>query len=135
MRFKAFPDKEIGKRAVTHYKVLERFGYVTVVECKLETGRTHQIRVHMNSIGHPLFNDDRYGGDRILNGTIYSKYKQFIDNCFKILPRHALHAKTLGFIHPITGKHIFLENNIPDDMVALMEKWRKYSMSKELEEE
>lgn len=135
MKFKAFPDKEVGKRAVTHYKVLERFGYVTVVECQLETGRTHQIRVHMNSIGHPLFNDDRYGGDRILNGTIYSKYKQFIDNCFKILPRHALHAKTLGFVHPITGKHIFLENNIPEDMVALMHKWRKYSMNKELEEE
>lgn len=135
MKFKAFPNKETGKRAVTHYKVLERFGYVTVIECQLETGRTHQIRVHMNSIGHPLFNDDRYGGDRILNGTIYSKYKQFIDNCFKILPRHALHAKTLGFIHPIDGKHIFVENEIPQDMVALMDKWRKYSMNKELEEE
>lgn len=136
LRFKAFsPDSEIGKHAVTHYKVLERFGYVTLIECQLETGRTHQIRVHMNSIGHPLFNDDRYGGDRILNGTIYSKYKQFIDNCFRLLPRHALHAKTLGFEHPVTGKHIFLENEIPSDMVALIEKWRNYSMSKVLEEE
>ena len=136
MRFKAFdPESGIGKHAVTHYKVLERFGYVTLIECRLETGRTHQIRVHMNSIGHPLFNDDRYGGDRILNGTIYSKYKQFIDNCFKLLPRHALHAKTLGFTHPVTGKHVFLENDIPDDMLALIAKWRNYSMSKVLEEE
>lgn len=136
MRFKAFdPENGIGKHAVTHYKVLERFGYVTLIECRLETGRTHQIRVHMNSIGHPLFNDDRYGGDRILNGTIYSKYKQFIDNCFKLLPRHALHAKTLGFTHPVTGRHVFLENNIPDDMLALIAKWRNYSMSKVLEEE
>ncbi len=136
MKFKAFdPESGIGKHAVTHYKVIERFGYVTLIECKLETGRTHQIRVHMNSIGHPLFNDDRYGGDRILNGTIYSKYKQFIDNCFKLLPRHALHAKTLGFTHPINGKHVFLENNIPDDMLALIAKWRNYSMSKVLEED
>lgn len=135
MKFKAFPDGEVGKHAVTHYRVLERFGYVTLIECQLETGRTHQIRVHMNHLGHPLFNDDRYGGDRILNGTLYSKYKQFIDNCFKLLPRHALHAKTLGFTHPVTGKHIFLENDIPDDMMALISKWRNYSMSKVLEEE
>lgn len=135
LRFRVFPEGETGKHAVTHYKVLERFGYVTVVECQLETGRTHQIRVHMNYIGHPLFNDDRYGGDRILKGTLYAKYKQFIDNCFKLLPRHALHARTLGFIHPTTGKHIFLENKTPDDMNALIEKWRKYSMNQVLEEE
>lgn len=135
MKFKAFPDGEVGKHAVTHYRVLERFGYVTLIECQLETGRTHQIRVHMNHLGHPLFNDDRYGGDYIRNGTLYSKYKQFIDNCFKILPRHALHAKTLGFIHPVTGKHIFLENDIPSDMQALINKWRNYSMSKVLEED
>jgi pseudouridine synthase, RluA family len=108
LRFKVFPCGDCGKPAITHYKVLERFGYVTLVECKLETGRTHQIRVHMNYLGHPLFNDDRYGGDKILNGTIYSKYKQFIDNCFKLLPRQALHAKTLGFKHPKTGKEVFL---------------------------
>lgn len=135
LRFKVFPDGENGKHAVTHYKVLERFGYVTLVECQLETGRTHQIRVHMNYIGHPLFNDDRYGGDRILKGALYTKYKQFIDNCFELLPRHALHAKTLGFTHPITGKHVFLENQIPSDMAALIEKWRKYSMNQKLEEE
>ena len=135
LRFKVFPDAEMGKHAVTHYKVIERFGYVTLIECKLETGRTHQIRVHMNHIGHPLFNDDRYGGDRILKGTLYTKYTQFIDNCFELLPRHALHAKTLGFEHPTTKEHIFLENDTPADMQALIEKWRKYSMHRELEEE
>ncbi|MEG0517765.1 MAG: RluA family pseudouridine synthase [Bacteroidales bacterium] len=135
MRFKVFPNGETGKHAVTHYRVLERLGYVTLVECQLETGRTHQIRVHMTHIGHPLFNDDRYGGDRILKGTLYTKYKQFIDNCFELLPRHALHAKTLGFVHPRTGKHIFLENQLPADMVALIEKWRKYGMNQVLEEE
>ena len=135
LRFKVFPDGEIGKHAVTHYKVLERFGYVTLVECKLETGRTHQIRVHMNHIGHPLFNDDRYGGDKILKGTLYAKYKQFIDNCFKLLPRQALHAKTLGLDHPVTGKHIFFETPLPADMVALIEKWRKYANSQALEED
>lgn len=127
MRFKVFPDGSAGKRAVTHYKVLERFGYVTLVECRLETGRTHQIRVHMNYIGHPLFNDDRYGGDRILKGTLYTKYKQFIDNCFKLLPRQALHAKTLGFVHPTTKKEISFDSEIPSDMSALLEKWRKYA--------
>lgn len=126
LRFKVFPDGSQGKHAVTHFKVLERMGYVTVVECQLETGRTHQIRVHMNHIGHPLFNDDRYGGDRVLKGTLYSKYKQFIDNCFAIMPRHALHAKTLGFIHPRTGEHIFVEKELPEDMVKLIEKWRNY---------
>lgn len=135
MRFKVFPNGDYGKHAVTHYRVLERFGYVTLVECILETGRTHQIRVHMNHIGHPLFNDDRYGGDRILKGTLYSKYKQFIDNCFQLLPRQALHAKTLGFDHPVTGKHLFFETPLPADMVALIEKWRKYANSQALEEE
>lgn len=127
LRFKVFPDGSAGKRAVTHYKVLERFGYVTLVECVLETGRTHQIRVHMNHIGHPLFNDDRYGGDRILKGTLYAKYKQFIDNCFEIMPRQALHAKTLGFIHPRTKKEISFSSEIPSDMSNLIGKWRKYS--------
>lgn len=135
MKFRVFPDGSQGKHAVTHFRVLERFGYVTMVECILETGRTHQIRVHMNYIGHPLFNDDRYGGDQILKGTIYTKYKQFIDNCFKILPRHALHAKTLGFVHPRTKKQILLDSELPEDMTALIEKWRKYALVKELEEE
>ena len=124
LRYRVVEDGS-GKHAVTHYRVLERFGYVTLVECQLETGRTHQIRVHMNHIGHPLFNDDRYGGDRIRKGTLYTKYKQFIENCFEIMPRHALHAKTLGFEHPITGKHIFLESALPDDFTAVIEKWRK----------
>lgn len=135
LRFKVFPEGECGKHAVTHYRVIERMGYVTVVECKLETGRTHQIRVHMNHIGHPLFNDDRYGGDRILKGTLYSKYKQFIDNCFQIMPRHALHAKTLGFAHPRSGERIFIESELPDDMVGLMEKWRNYSKNRNLQDE
>jgi len=129
MRFKVFPDGDKGKRAVTHYKVLERFGFVTVVECKLETGRTHQIRVHFNHIGHPLFNDERYDGAEIRQGTIYAKYRQFIENCFKILPRQALHAKTLGFIHPSTGKFICFDSNLPDDMTNLIEKWRNYASS------
>lgn len=124
LRYRVVEDGS-GKHAVTHYRVLERFGYVTLVECQLETGRTHQIRVHMNHIGHPLFNDERYGGDRIRKGTLYTKYKQFIENCFEVMPRHALHAKTLGFEHPITGKHIFLESALPDDFTAVIEKWRK----------
>ncbi len=127
LRFKVFPDGEQGKTAVTHYRVLERFGYVTLVECILETGRTHQIRVHMNHIGHPLFNDDRYGGDRILKGAVYARYKQFIDNCFSIMPRQALHAKTLGFTHPSTGKRVFFDSELPDDFKALIEKWRNYT--------
>ncbi len=127
LRFKVFPNGENGKHAVTHYKVLERFGYVTVVECQLETGRTHQIRVHFNWIGHPLFNDERYDGSEIRKGTIYAKYRQFIENCFKILPRQALHAKTLGFVHPRTKKHMSFDSELPDDMKALIEKWRKYS--------
>ncbi len=130
-----FPDGEHGKHAVTHYKVLERFGYVTLVECKLETGRTHQIRAHFRYIGHPLFNDETYGGDRILKGTTFTRYKQFIQNCFKVCPRHALHAKTLGFLHPITGKPMFFESVLPDDMQQLLEKWRHYAKHKAYEEE
>jgi 23S rRNA pseudouridine1911/1915/1917 synthase len=125
--FDAYPDGETGKHAITHFKVLERFNYVTLVECKLETGRTHQIRVHMKHIGHTLFNDMEYGGDKILKGTIYAKYKQFVDNCFEACPRCALHAKTLGFIHPATGKEIFFESTLPTDMETVIEKWRQYS--------
>ena len=137
MRFKVFPDGDHGKHAVTHYRVLERFGYVTVVECRLETGRTHQIRVHFNWIGHPLFNDARYDGAEIRKGTIYAKYRKFIENCFAILPRQALHAKTLGFVHARTGKMVRFDSPLPDDMQALMDKWRKYSgnMSQFLTEE
>ena len=120
-------DLEKGKPAVTHYKVLEHLGYVTLVSCKLETGRTHQIRVHMKHIGHTLFNDERYGGSAILKGTTFSKYKQFVDNCFKVLPRQALHAKTLGFIHPTTNEFMRFEAPIPDDMEACLYKWRNYS--------
>lgn len=125
--FDAYPEGDTGKHAITHFKVLERFNYVTLVECKLETGRTHQIRVHMKHIGHTLFNDIEYGGDKILKGTIYSKYKQFVDNCFEACPRCALHAKTLGFIHPHTGKEIFFESPLPADMEAAIDKWRQYS--------
>ncbi|WP_104734540.1 RluA family pseudouridine synthase [Hanstruepera ponticola] len=120
-------DADKGKPAVTHYKVLERLGYVTLVSCKLETGRTHQIRVHMKHMGHTLFNDERYGGERILKGTTFTKYKQFVENCFKILPRQALHAKTLGFMHPKTGKMLRFDSEIPEDMQACVEKWRQYS--------
>ncbi len=122
-------DAENGKPAVTHYKVLERLGYVTLVSCKLETGRTHQIRVHMKHIGHTLFNDERYGGDRILKGTTFTKYKQFVENCFKILPRQALHAKTLGFEHPVTGKWMSFNTELPQDMVDCIDKWRGYAKS------
>ena len=127
LRFRVYEEEDKGKHAVTHYKVLERFGFVTFVECRLETGRTHQIRVHMAHIGHPLFNDSRYGGAEIRKGTIYAKYKQFIQNCFTICPRQALHAKTLGFEHPRTGKHVSFDSPLPADMEALLEKWRKYS--------
>jgi len=119
--------EEKGKPAKTHYKVLERFGYVTLVSCRLETGRTHQIRVHLKYIGHTLFNDERYGGEKILKGTNFSKYKQFVDNCFKVLPRQALHARTLGFVHPTTEKLMRFESPIPDDILQCIEKWRKYS--------
>lgn len=127
------PGSEEGKHAVTHYKVIERFGYVTFIECKLETGRTHQIRVHMKSIGHPLFNDNEYGGDIILKGLNTAKYKQFIQNCFELLPRQALHAKTLGITHPITGEKLFFDSEIPADMQAVLDKWRKYMKDKVLE--
>ena len=127
--FDAYPDGEHGKEAITHYKVLERFGYVSLVQCELETGRTHQIRVHMKHIGHPLFNDELYGGDKIIKGTIFTKYKQFVENCFSICPRHALHAKTIGFIHPRTRREIKFESEIPEDMTKLIEKWRGYSVS------
>lgn len=124
--FEAYPEGDHGKDAITHYKVLERFNYVTLVECVLETGRTHQIRVHMKYLGHPLFNDDTYGGDKIVKGTVFAKYRQFVDNCFSICSRQALHAKTLGFIHPATKKEMFFESELPDDMKQVIEKWRKY---------
>ena len=129
LQMHVFPDGDFGKHAVTHYKVIERFSYVTLVQCKLETGRTHQIRAHFKYIGHTLFNDERYGGDRILKGTTYTKYKQFVDNCFKILPRQALHAKTLGFIHPTTKKDMSFDSRLPDDMEKCLEKWRNYSIN------
>ncbi len=124
------PDGPIGKHAVTHYRVLERFGYVTLVECRLETGRTHQIRVHMESIGHPLFNDERYGGDRILKGTTFSKYKQFVENCFALMPRHGLHAMSLGFVHPTTRREIYFESEYPADFAACLAKWRGYTAAR-----
>lgn len=127
-------DADNGKPAVTHYKVLERLGYVTLVSCKLETGRTHQIRVHMKHIGHTLFNDERYGGEKVLKGTTFTKYKQFVDNCFKILPRQALHAKTLGFVHPKTGEFMQFNTPIPEDMEQCIEKWRTYSKHQGMEE-
>lgn len=130
-----FPDGAFGKPAITHYRVLERFGYVTLVECKLETGRTHQIRAHFQHIGHPLFNDETYGGDRILKGTTFTKYKQFVNNCFNIIPRHALHAKTLGFKHPTTGKPMFFDSELPDDLRQVLDKWRNYSIHRQLEVE
>jgi 23S rRNA pseudouridine1911/1915/1917 synthase len=130
-----FPEGDYGKHAVTHYKVLERFGYITMVECRLETGRTHQIRVHFQHIGHPLFNDNEYGGDRILKGTTFTKYKQFIQNCFKIIPRHALHAKSLGFTHPKTGEPMMFDSEIPKDMQEVIEKWRVYTQFRHEEEE
>lgn len=121
-----FSDGSHGKHAVTHYKVLEHLGYLSLVECRLDTGRTHQIRVHFQYIKHPLFNDPDYGGDRILKGTTFSKYKQFVQNCFKILPRQALHAKSLEFIHPVTGEHMVFDSNLPDDMKMVIEKWKEY---------
>jgi len=128
--FDAYPEGDHGKEAITHYKVLERFGYVTLVQCVLETGRTHQIRVHMKHIGHPLFNDETYGGDKIVKGTVFSKYKQFVENCFAICPRHALHAKTIGFIQPTTKKELIFESELPADMKKLIEKWRGYTTTR-----
>jgi len=126
MQMAIFEDENLGKWSVTHYKVIERFNYVTLVSCRLETGRTHQIRASMKHIGHPLFNDSRYGGDRIIKGTTFTKYKQFVENCFKILPRQALHAKTLGFIHPTTKKNLRFDTELPQDMQNTIEKWRNY---------
>ena len=126
-----FKDDTEGKIAITHYKVLEDFGYISLIECKLETGRTHQIRVHFSHIKHPLFNDEEYGGDQILKGTTFTKYQQFIKNCFKILPRQALHAKSLAFDHPVTGKRLSFDSDLPDDMVQVIEKWRKYISGRE----
>jgi 23S rRNA pseudouridine1911/1915/1917 synthase len=132
--FDAYPEGDYGKEAITHYTVVERFGYVTLVECRLETGRTHQIRVHMQHIGHPLFNDDTYGGDRIVKGTVFTKYKQFIDNCFQICARHALHARSLGFVHPRTGAEMRFDADLPTDMQQLIEKWRGYIRFKKLDD-
>lgn len=129
-RMAVYPNGEYGKNAVTHYEVIERLGYVTIVKCKLDTGRTHQIRVHMMHIGHPLFGDKKYGGDRIVKGTTFSRYKQFIENCFKILPRQALHAKTLGFEHPQTGKRMSFNSELPEDMLQIIKKWRTYTKAK-----
>jgi len=126
LKMQVFPDGDNGKPAVTHYSVLEKLGYVSLIECRLETGRTHQIRAHMEFIGHPVFNDERYGGNRILRGTVYTRYKQYVENCFAILPRHALHAKSLGFRHPETGLDMFFESDLPADMLALIHKWRNY---------
>lgn len=130
-----FPDGKYGKHAITHFKVLKRFGYVTLVECKLETGRTHQIRVHMQYIKHPLFNDYDYGGDKILKGTSFSKYKQFIANCFEILPRQALHAKSLGFEHPTTKERMFFETDLPEDISKVLEKWETYVSNRSIFED
>lgn len=126
-----FKDDTEGKIAITHYKVLEDFGYISLIECKLETGRTHQIRVHFSHIKHPLFNDEEYGGNQILKGTTFTKYQQFIKNCFKILPRQALHAKSLAFNHPVTGKRLFFDSDLPDDMIQVIGKWRKYISGRE----
>jgi 23S rRNA pseudouridine1911/1915/1917 synthase len=130
--YEAYPEGEYGKEAITHYKVIERMNYVTLVECVLETGRTHQIRVHMKHLGHPLFNDDFYGGDRIVKGTVYTKYKQFVDNCFLICPRQALHAKTLGFIHPGSKVALSFDTELPADMQEVINKWRNYSQPRNI---
>lgn len=129
-----YEDEEKGREAITHFSVIERFGYVTLVECRLETGRTHQIRVHFRHIGHPLFNDESYGGNEILKGTTFSKYKQFISNCFKLLPRQALHARSLGFLHPSTGKQMNFDSPYPDDLQSVIEKWRSYSVHQDHDE-
>lgn len=126
LQMDVFPEGDFGKEAITHYKVLQNIGYVSLIECKLETGRTHQIRAHLKYLKHPLFNDDRYGGDKILRGTTFSKYRQFVNNCFKQLPRHALHAKSLGFTHPKTGERMFFESELPIDMSSTIEKWNSY---------
>lgn len=132
MLMTVFPDGDYGKPAVTHYKVIERLGYVTLVQCRLETGRTHQIRVHMKYIGHTLFNDERYGGNQVLKGTNFAKYKQFVQNCFNICPRQALHARTLGFVHPRTGEEMMFESPLPEDMNQLLDRWRTYIGNREV---
>lgn len=133
MQMTVFSDPTRGKHAITHYKVLERLGYVTLVQCTLKTGRTHQIRVHMKHIGHTIFNDARYGGDKILKGTRFSKYRQFVQNCFALCPRQALHAKTLGFIHPVSGEEMSFETDLPEDMSKLIVKWREYISNRDIE--
>jgi 23S rRNA pseudouridine1911/1915/1917 synthase len=133
LQMSVFPNGEHGKPAVTHYKVLERFNYVTLVECRLETGRTHQIRAHFKHIGHTLFNDERYGGNQVLKGTTFTKYKQFVENCFKVIPRQALHAKTLGFRHPVTKEILNFDSNLPTDMMDVLEKWRNYTLNQKEE--
>ncbi|MDC1515637.1 RluA family pseudouridine synthase, partial [Polaribacter sp.] len=129
LQMDVFPERDFGKHAVTHFKVIDRFMYVTLVQCKLETGRTHQIRAHFKHIGHTLFNDERYGGNDILKGTTFTKYKQFVQNCFKTLPRQALHAKTLGFTHPTTGEFMRFNSEVPEDITACLEKWRTYTVN------
>ncbi len=131
--FTVYPEGDHGKHAVTHYKVLEELGYVNLIQCQLETGRTHQIRVHMKYLGHPLFNDDTYGGDQVLRGTTFSKYKQFVHNCFKMLPRQALHAKTLGFVHPVTGEEMLFDSELPDDMTQVIDRWRDYISNRNID--
>jgi 23S rRNA pseudouridine1911/1915/1917 synthase len=131
---KIYEEEEKGRNAVTHYRVVESFGYVSLVECTLETGRTHQIRAHLKHIGHPLFNDEKYGGNRILKGTTFTKYRQFVENCFRLMPRQALHAKSLGFIHPTTGEHLLFDSALPADFLSVVEKWRNYSIHKHPEE-
>jgi 23S rRNA pseudouridine1911/1915/1917 synthase len=126
LKMQVYPDGDNGKPAVTHYNLIEDLGYVSYIECRLETGRTHQIRVHMEYCNHPVFNDERYGGNKILRGTVSNKYRQFVENCFKIIPRHALHAKSLGFRHPLTGKDMYFDSDLPADMKLLIEKWRNY---------
>jgi 23S rRNA pseudouridine1911/1915/1917 synthase len=125
-RMKVYAEESQGKHAITHWKVIERLGYINLLECRLETGRTHQIRVHLQSIGHPLFNDATYGGDRILKGTTFTRYRQFVQNCFSILPRQALHARSLGFIHPASGEEMYFESELPDDMAGVIVRWRRY---------
>ena len=131
-RYTVYPDGDRGKNAITHYKVIERFGYVTLIQCNLETGRTHQIRVHLKHIGHPLFNDEVYGGSNILRGTTFTKYKQFVKNCFQLMPRQALHAKSLGFIHPKTKEEVYFESPFPEDFQAVLDKWRNYVKHKDI---
>ena len=131
LKMQVFTEGDQGKTAVTHYRLLEQMGYVSLLECSLETGRTHQIRVHMQHIGHPIFNDERYGGDKILRGTTFARYRHFVENCFDLMPRHALHAKSLGFVHPETGNDMFFDSGLPDDFQQVLEKWRSYTSERQ----